>query len=108
MDHFALKTDSVQKAMEKKTLHRNFRGYTASKTKLMVGLGMRSIRDSWYAFAQNAKTVDEYTDLVNAGEIPLFRGHELSTEDLMIRKHILNIMCHFETSWTKGEGKFPE
>ena len=64
-------------------------GYTASKTELMVGLGMSSISDSWYAFAQNVKTVEEYTELVNKGLIPIFRGHLLSKEDLVIRKHIL-------------------
>ena len=108
MDHFALKTDSMYKAMKNKTLHRNFMGYTASKTQLMVGLGMSSISDSWYAFAQNAKTIEEYTELVNTGKIPIFRGHELNNEDLIIRKHILNIMCHFETSWTDTEMQFPE
>ena len=108
MDHFALKTDSMHKALENKTLHRNFMGYTTSKTQLMIGLGMSSISDSWYAFAQNVKTVDEYTELVNAGKIPIFRGHELSAEDLVIRKHILNIMYHFETSWTDTEMQFPE
>lgn len=108
MDHFALKTDSMHKAMEAKTLHRNFMGYTASKTQLMVGLGMSSISDSWYAFAQNAKTVEEYTELVNARKIPIFRGHELNDEDLVIRKHILNIMCHFETSWEDEALQFAE
>ena len=108
MDHFALKTDSMHSAMENKTLHRNFMGYTASKTQLMIGLGMSSISDSWYAFAQNAKTIEEYTELVNEGKIPLFRGHLLSDEDLIIRQHILNIMCHFETSWELAEMKFPE
>lgn len=108
MDHFALKTDSLHIAMEEKTLHRNFMGYTASKTQLMVGLGMSSISDSWYAFAQNAKTVEEYTDIVNTGKIPIFRGHLLSDEDLIIRQHILNIMCHFETSWEEENMQFPE
>jgi len=107
MDHFALKTDSMYKAMEDKTLHRNFMGYTSGKTELMVGLGMSSISDSWYSFAQNVKTVEEYQDLVNQGEIPLLRGHLLSEEDLIIRKHILNIMCHFETSWEKEEEQTP-
>lgn len=99
MDHFALPSDSMHKAMENKSLHRNFMGYTASKTQLMIGLGMSSISDSWYSFAQNLKTVEEYQDTVNKGIIPIFRGHLLSDEDLIIRKHILNIMCHFETSW---------
>lgn len=108
MDHFALPTDSLYKAMEEKTLHRNFMGYTAGKTQLMIGLGMSSISDSWYSFAQNNKTVEEYQDIVNEGRIPIFRGHHLTEEDLIIRQHILNIMCHFETSWEDDALKFPE
>nr|WP_299034570.1 oxygen-independent coproporphyrinogen III oxidase [uncultured Tenacibaculum sp.] len=103
MDHFALPTDSLYKATKEKTLHRNFMGYTANKTQLMVGLGMSSISDSWYGFAQNVKTVKEYERIVNEGEIPVFRGHILSEEDLIIRKHILNIMCHFSTSWEEEQ-----
>lgn len=103
MDHFALPTDSLYEAMKNKTLHRNFMGYTHGKTNVMIGLGMSSISDSWYAFAQNVKTVEEYQELVNEGTLPIFRGHKLSEEDLIIRKHILNVMCHFETSWSEKE-----
>ncbi|MFD1315581.1 oxygen-independent coproporphyrinogen III oxidase [Namhaeicola litoreus] len=99
MDHFALPTDSLYKAMENKKLHRNFMGYTAGKTALMVGLGMSSISDSWYAFAQNEKSVSEYTQRVEEGKLPIFRGHLLTEEDLVIRKSILDLMCHLETSW---------
>ena len=105
MDHFALKTDSLYTATINKTLHRNFMGYTANKTQLMVGLGMSAISDSWYAFAQNVKTVKEYQNVVNAGEIPIFRGHLLTKEDRIIRKHILNMMCHFYTSWEEDAMK---
>ena len=99
MDHFALPSDSLYQATVDKTLHRNFMGYTSNKTQLMIGLGMSAISDSWYAFAQNVKTVKEYQELVNAGEIPIFKGHLLSQEDLVVRKHILNLMCQLETSW---------
>ncbi|WP_456377907.1 radical SAM protein, partial [Lutibacter sp.] len=102
MDHFALPSDSLHKAMESKKLHRNFMGYTAGKTELMIGLGMSSISDSWYAFAQNEKTIEDYTDKINQGIIPIFRGHLLTNEDLIIRKHILNIMCNLETEWKIG------
>jgi len=106
MDHFALPNDSLYVATKTKTLHRNFMGYTANKTQLMIGLGMSAISDSWYAFAQNAKTVKEYQQQVNNEEFPIFRGHLLSEEDLVIRKHILNIMCHFNTSWEASEMQF--
>ena len=107
MDHFALKTDSLYNSMVTKKLHRNFMGYSANKTQLMVGLGMSAIADSWYSFAQNVKTVKEYKALVEKGEFPVFRGHLLNTEDLIVRKHILNIMCQFETSWASSDMQFP-
>ena len=108
MDHFALKSDSLYKAVENKELHRNFMGYTESKTQLMVGLGVSSISDSWYSFAQNVKTVEEYQELVSQNIIPVYRGHVLNNEDLMIRKHILNLMCQLKTTWTNEESKFAE
>ena len=74
-------------------------GYTAGKTALMVGLGMSSISDSWYAFAQNEKSVSAYTQRVEEGKLPIFRGHLLTDEDLVIRKSILDLMCHLETNW---------
>ncbi len=99
MDHFALPVDSLYKAMEQKTIHRNFMGYSSSATQLMIGLGMSAISDSWYAFAQNDKSVEHYTRRVNEGMLPVFRGHVLNEEDLIVRKHILNLMCHLQTSW---------
>ena len=106
MDHFALQTDELYIATKNNTLHRNFMGYTANKTQLMIGLGMSAISDSWGAFAQNVKTVKEYQTLVSQGEIPVFRGHILTDEDLLMRQHILNMMCQFETSWNDESMKF--
>lgn len=108
MDHFALESDSLYQSVLDKKLHRNFMGYSANKTQLMVGLGMSSIADSWYSFAQNVKTLKEYETLVNAGEFPVFKGHLLTKEDLIIRRHILNIMCHFETFWEDESTQFSE
>ncbi len=99
MDHFALEHDDLYQSMINGKIHRNFMGYSSSKTQLMVGLGMSSISDSWYVFAQNEKSVEEYQKLVEEGEIPVVKGHILSEEDLLIRKHILNLMCRLETSW---------
>ena len=99
MDHFALKTDSLYQSFKKGNLHRNFMGYSSSKTQLMIGLGVSSIGDSWYSFAQNTKVLKEYYRLLESDKLPIFRGHLLTSEDLIIRKHILNLMCQFETSW---------
>ena len=108
MDHFALETDSMYDSFQKGNLHRNFMGYTSSKTQLMIGLGVSSISDSWYSFAQNEKTIEDYYKRLDANELPVFRGHILTDEDLIIRKHILNLMCQFETSWKNNDDFFPE
>ena len=108
MDHFALKSDSLHKSMQSGKLHRYFMGYTASKTHLMVGLGASSISDSWYGFAQNVKSLEEYQHLVENDIIPIFRGHILTEEDQIVRRHVLNLMCGFKTSWGTYRGHLPE
>jgi len=99
MDHFALSEDTLYHAEQSKKLHRNFMGYTHQYTRLLVGLGVSSISDTWDAYAQNVKTLEEYIAMVNNGELPVVKGHFLSVEDMIIRKHILNIMCKGETEW---------
>lgn len=99
MDHFALTTDSLFKAEKSGKLHRNFMGYTHQYTQLMIGLGVSSISDTWFAFAQNVKKVEDYYDLINKGQFPILKGHHLTEEDLIIRRHILNLMCKGSTDW---------
>ena len=108
MDHFALENDSMYTSFKEGKLHRNFMGYTASKTQLMIGLGVSSISDSWYSFAQNEKTIEDYYTHLADNQLPIFRGHVLTSEDLIIRRHILNLMCQFTTSWKDKTLDFPE
>ncbi|MEW5677038.1 oxygen-independent coproporphyrinogen III oxidase [Flavobacterium enshiense] len=108
MDHFAYKKDSMFQAFQEGKLHRNFMGYTSSKTQLMIGLGVSSISDSWYGFAQNEKTLEDYYTRLDNNEIPVCKGHILNEEDLIIRKHILNLMCQFTTSWDEKYLYFKE
>lgn len=108
MDHFAKPHDSLYQAVLNQTLHRNFMGYTIGFTKLMIGLGVSSIGDTWLAFGQNVKTLEEYEEKLQKKQFPIFRGHLLTPEDLIIRQHILNIMCKWETHWNPPQNYFPE
>lgn len=108
MDHFSIEADALFKASKDGKLHRNFMGYSHSKTQLMIGLGVSSISDSWYGFAQNVKDLDDYYQLLEWEKIPVFKGHILSDEDLRIRNHILNLMCQFGTKWEDSEKYIPE
>lgn len=108
IDHFALPTDNLYKSQEINTLHRNFMGYTTTQSKVLLGLGASSISDSWTAFAQNIKEIDIYIETVNAGNLPVFKGHVLSKKDLFIRQQILNIICNSATSWKETDWSYEE
>ena len=107
MDHFALRTDALWQSAAARRLHRNFMGYTSRHTSPLVGLGVSSISDSWEMFAQNEKVVEEYAARVRAGELPIFRGHVLNREDLVLRRHILNLMTRFATDWHAADMYVP-
>jgi oxygen-independent coproporphyrinogen-3 oxidase len=99
MDHFALRSDSLWQAARTGALHRNFMGYTSRHTSPLIGLGVSAISDSWDMFAQNEKVVEAYAARVERNELPIMRGHVLDREDLVLRRHILNLMTHFATRW---------
>jgi oxygen-independent coproporphyrinogen-3 oxidase len=99
LDHFALETDSLWRALRGGTLHRNFMGYTTAFTRPMIGLGVSSIGDAGDAFAQNEKDLQRYQERIALGELPIQRGHLLDAEDQVLRRHILRLMTRLETQW---------
>ncbi len=107
MDHFALPKEALSKAYQEGSMHRNFMGYTTTSTKLLIGLGTSSIGDAWTAMGQNYKSVEGYTKAIKQGKFPIYRGHALSQEDLILRQHILNLMCRFETNWQEPDTQLP-
>ena len=98
MDHFARESDSLYQASENDQLHRNFMGYTTQATQLLIGLGASAISDTWTAFGQNAKTIEAYIAHTEEN-LAVRRGHLLTKEDLLLREHILNLMCRLRTHW---------
>jgi len=72
-------------------------GYTVQQTGLLLGLGVSSISDIYYGFGQNKKTIQEYYQQINAGELAVFRGYFLSLMDQKMRQYILDIACQGKT-----------
>lgn len=104
LDHFSLPEDDLYKASMEHRLHRNFMGYTTANTPLTLALGCSSISDSWDTFVQNEKTVEAYQkSILEDHLLPIIKGHQLSTEDQVVRQHILNLMCKGYTEWKQEE-----
>lgn len=99
MDHFALENDGLLISKQKGLLHRNFMGYTTTNTEMLIGLGVSAISDVFYGFRQNYKTVEEYYATLENDSLPIHRGINVSDEDIIYRKHILNIACKGNTDW---------
>lgn len=92
MDHFAKPNDAMAKALKEGHLHRNFMGYTESRTDVMLGLGVSSISETPECFHQNEKVLPVYEKKIEAGEIPTLRGHKLTESDRRHREQILDFM----------------
>ncbi|MDR3716453.1 MAG: oxygen-independent coproporphyrinogen III oxidase [Puia sp.] len=103
MDHFALPTDELVDARSKGTLHRNFMGYTALRSGLLLGLGVSAISDAGTAFAQNDKTLGGYYRAIATGNLAVKKGYFPDEEDVLFRNHILDISCRGTTSFSDGE-----
>jgi oxygen-independent coproporphyrinogen III oxidase len=103
MDHFALPTDNLSKALESKSLHRNFMGYTDQKSDILLGLGVSSISESPWSFHQNEKVLPLYEQALNEDRIPTLRGHVLTDEDRHQRQQILELMTQYQVAFSSAE-----
>lgn len=93
MDHFALPEDALAVAKRQGRLHRNFQGYSTQPDSDLISLGVSAISRIGASFSQNAKTMDEYRDLLDQGQFPVVRGLALDRDDLVRRAVIMGLMC---------------
>jgi oxygen-independent coproporphyrinogen-3 oxidase len=113
MDHFALPDDALAVAKRQGRLHRNFQGYSTQADCDLIALGVSSIGRVGATFSQNAKTMEEYCDLLDQGHLPVVRGLALTRDDLIRRAVIMALMCQgqlqFESinlAWLVDFGKY--
>ena len=99
MDHFARPDDELAVAQRDGTLYRNFQGYSTHAHCDLIGLGITSIGMVGPTYAQNLRSLDEYYARIDAGELPVFRGLELSRDDQIRRDVITRLICHFSLNF---------
>lgn len=93
MDYFALPHDALAVARRQGRLHRNFQGYSALPPCDIIALGASSISRVSTHYAQNLRTLNEYYDSVENGQLPVFRGHAMNADDLVRHAVIMAITC---------------
>src|SRR5256714_791543 len=105
MDHFALPHDGMAEAQRAGTLHRNFQGYTETRTTVLLGLGVSAISETPTCFHQNEKAFPVYERRVHNQEIPTLRGHLLNEEDRLLREQVLQFMTKFKVRLSDDQAK---
>jgi len=95
MDHFAKPGDELVRALETRTLQRNFQGYSTRGGTEIRGFGVSSISQTARTYRQNHKTLEKYYESLAAGRLPVERGLELTDEDVLRRHVIMRLMCDF-------------
>ncbi|MCW9013414.1 MAG: oxygen-independent coproporphyrinogen III oxidase [Gammaproteobacteria bacterium] len=105
MDHFAKPDDELAIAQKNGQLYRNFQGYATHADCDLIGLGITSIGTVGRSFAQNVKTLDEYSERIDAGKLAVFRGVEIDDDDIVRRNAIMQLICHFNLNIPQFETK---
>ena len=98
MDHYSLPEDELARALNNKTLHRNFMGYTTLHNMTQIGIGVSAISDFGDNYFQNQKNIKKYIDEISDCNIIPRKGIHLDMEDQLRRKIIDTFMCQGEIS----------
>ena len=103
MDHFALPEDELAIAQQRGDLHRNFMGYTTHADSDLIGLGVSSISHIGESFSQNPRELANWEVAVESGHLPIWRGMQLSEDDVIRADLIQRWMCQGEIDIGKFE-----
>jgi len=96
MDHFAKPDDELAIAQREGKLSRNFQGYATHGDCDIVGMGVSAIGRIGRSYSQNERDLEQYQMRIETGGLAVFRGVELTGDDVLRRDVINQLICHFE------------
>jgi len=96
MDHFAKPFDELAVAQREGKLSRNFQGYATHGDCDIVGMGVSAIGRIGKSYSQNERDLEQYQKRMENGDLAVFRGVELTWDDVLRREVINQLICHFE------------
>ncbi|HHL22523.1 MAG TPA: coproporphyrinogen III oxidase, partial [Aliiroseovarius sp.] len=106
IDHFARPGDGLDIAQKAGTMRRNFQGYTEDKSPTLIGFGASAISRYPQGYAQNEPATSKYTARVQAGDLPIARGHAFAGDDRIRARIIEKLLCDFAVDFAAIAGEF--
>jgi oxygen-independent coproporphyrinogen-3 oxidase len=106
LDHFARPEDELSRALEDRSLRRNFMGHTTQAGVDLLGFGPSAISELRGSYAQSHRDLPGWEEAVATRGVATMRGHALSSEDRERRFVINRLMCHGELRADEFEAAF--
>lgn len=98
IDHFVQKQDLMYDAWNRRTLRRNFQGYTTDAMDALIGFGASAISQFPGAYVQNKADTGSYETALAQGVLPPVRHIQVQPHDTMQAQIIESLMCYFEAN----------
>ncbi len=106
IDHYVTGDDSMMKAYNNKTLHRNFQGYTTDHAKTLIGLGASSIGEYGQGYHQNSSDIKTYAQTLEKDIYPTSKVLFFHEKDRPVKKLIETLMCYLNVDLKEICGEF--
>ena len=106
LDHFAKADDAMSLALAEGRLKRNFQGYTTDQAGTLLGFGASAIGCLRQGYVQNAVPFAAYAEAINAGDLAVAKGIELTPQDIMRRDVIERLMCDLHVDLGDVAGRY--
>lgn len=100
LDHFARPEDELSVALAQGRLRRNFMGYLPDPAPHLLAFGTSGIGDVAGRFVQTDPVLGHYQRGIDAGRLPIVKGHRLTADDVARRAAIEGLMCTLELPYT--------
>ncbi|QXD26369.1 oxygen-independent coproporphyrinogen III oxidase [Opitutia bacterium ISCC 51] len=94
LDHFAREEDELSVAQKRRTLQRNFQGYSTYAGVDIQAYGVSSISQNKTAYFQNEKDINVWKERLDKGDTPTAKAYVLTKDDEIRRYVILELMCN--------------
>ncbi|MEZ4361537.1 MAG: oxygen-independent coproporphyrinogen III oxidase [Kofleriaceae bacterium] len=98
LDHFARPGSDLARAAADHRLARNFQGYVARRSEVVLGIGATAISTTDDLIWQNAD-LTEWRKAISDGHFGFARGVPLVEEDRLRRDVIMELMCNSELDY---------
>jgi oxygen-independent coproporphyrinogen-3 oxidase len=108
LDHFAKPTDELARASDGRQLRRTFQGMTTGAGLDVLGFGPSAISIFADAYAQNEKSLAEWSACSDADRAAVCRGCDLTPDDLIRQAVIEQLYCQSGVDKATIESQFGE